>query len=133
MGGPIWAKKDEHAWSIPKGVIGPGEDPLVAAKREFFEETGFKVAGEYEPLGTFRQNGKKDLTVWALEGDVDPAQLKSNSFSMIWPPGSGRHRQFPEADRAGWFNQAAAMIKIVKGQQKLLQNFFGGEGGNNER
>ena len=124
MGGPLWAKKDEHAWSIPKGVIGPGEEPLAAAKREFFEETGFAVSGEYEPLGTFRQNGKKDLTVWALEGDVDPTKLKSNTFSMIWPPSSGRHREFPEADRACWFTHEEAMLKIVKGQQKVLQHFY---------
>jgi predicted NUDIX family NTP pyrophosphohydrolase len=124
MGGPLWASKDATAWSIPKGVVAPDENPLEAAKREFFEETGFQVNGQYESLGTFRQNAKKDLTVWALEGDCDPKDLKSNLFSMIWPPQSGRLRGFPEADRADWFTYQDARAKIVKGQQKVLKRFF---------
>lgn len=123
-GGPLWAKKDAAAWSLPKGLIGPGEEPLAAAIREFFEETGFAVRGDYKPLGTIRQNSSKDLTIWALEGDVDPAQLKSNSFNMEWPPKSGRVQQYPEADRAGWFDPSAARQKIVKGQRPALERFL---------
>jgi predicted NUDIX family NTP pyrophosphohydrolase len=124
MGGPIWAKRDEAAWSIPKGVINPGEDGLAAAKREFREETGFIVTGRCEPLGSFRQNSSKTLTVWALEGDCDPAKLASNSFSMIWPPKSGILRSYPEADRAAWLDREAAFAKIVRGQRPVLEAFF---------
>jgi predicted NUDIX family NTP pyrophosphohydrolase len=124
MGGPLWAKKDAAAWSIPKGVIGSAEDPLTAARREFYEETGLQVDGHYEPLGAFRQNSSKDLIVWAIEGDCDPEQLKSTLFAMVWPPHSGHFKEFPEADRGGWFARHEAMAKIVKGQQKILQRFF---------
>ena len=124
MGGPLWARRDEGAWSLPKGMIGRSEDPLQAARREFQEETGFRLDGAFEPLGTFRQNSGKNLTVWALEGDCDPDKLVSNHFSMIWPPRSGRRREFPEADRGGWFGRTAASEKIVKGQQKILDKFF---------
>jgi len=124
MGGPLWARRDQGAWSLPKGMIGGSEDPLQAARREFQEETGFKVDGTFEPLGTFRQNSGKNLTVWALEGDCDPGKLVSNHFSMIWPPRSGRRQEFPEADRGGWFGRTTAAEKIVKGQQKILDKFF---------
>jgi predicted NUDIX family NTP pyrophosphohydrolase len=124
MGGPIWAGKDLAAWSIPKGVAGRQEEPLAAAMREFYEETGFRVRGRYEPLGTIRQNSSKDLTVWALGGDCDPAQLKSNTFSMVWPPKSGQLREFPEADRGGWFDLPDALRKIVKGQRPVLERFL---------
>jgi predicted NUDIX family NTP pyrophosphohydrolase len=123
MGGPVWAKKDLTAWSIPKGVIGRQERPLAAAIREFFEETGFQVSGRYEALGTVRQNSSKDLTVWALEGDCDPAQLKSNMFSMVWPPKSGQLREFPEADRGAWFDIGTAFQRIVRGQRPILEHF----------
>src|SRR3569833_178962 len=123
-GGPIWAKKDAGAWSIPKGLIGVGEDPLEAAIREFREETGFAVSGAYEPLGTFRQNASKHLTVWALEGDCDPAQLVSCTFSMSWPPKSGKIQSFPEADRGGWFKKTEALEKIVGGQRQVLEALF---------
>src|SRR6201746_612426 len=103
MGDPIWARKDLAAWSIPKGVIEPGESPQKAALREFREETGFAVAGQYEPLGRFRQNSRGDLWVWAIEGDCDPGQLVSMTFSMEWPPRSGKIQSFPEADRGAWF------------------------------
>jgi predicted NUDIX family NTP pyrophosphohydrolase len=126
MGGPLWANKDAQAWSIPKGLITEGEDALAAARREFFEETGFKTEGRFELLGTFCQNSKKLLTIWALEGDCNPDKLKSNLFSMVWPPKSGKLRQFPEADRGAWFSQPDAMEKIVKGQQKVLAQFFSG-------
>jgi len=124
MGGPIWARKDAGAWSIPKGLIGPGEDPLVAARREFLEETGFTAQPPFLPLGRFRQNSAKNLTVWAAEGDCDPAALRSGSFTLEWPPRSGQMRQFPEADRGGWFAMAPALAKIVKGQRQVLEHFF---------
>jgi predicted NUDIX family NTP pyrophosphohydrolase len=120
------ANKDAQAWSIPKGLITEGEDVLAGARREFFEETGFKIEGRFEPLGTFPQSSKKLLTIWALEGDCDPDKLKSDLFSMVWPPKSGKLRQFPEADRGGWFPQPDAMEKIVKGQRKVLAQFFKG-------
>lgn len=129
MGGPIWARKDATAWSIPKGVIGVGEDPLTAAIREFREETGFSVSGDFEPLGTIRQNSSKDLTVWAAEGDCDPEQLVSNTFQLEWPPKSGKMRTFPEADRGAWFEKAQAFEKIVRGQRPILNAFFDRSGG----
>jgi predicted NUDIX family NTP pyrophosphohydrolase len=124
MGGPIWARKDLAAWSIPKGVINPGEDGLAAAQREFQEETGFAIPGICELLGTFRQNSSKSLTVWSLEGDCDPTKLRSNAFSMEWPPKSGRLRSFPEADRGAWLNRESAFSKIVRGQRPVLNAFF---------
>lgn len=124
MGGPFWAAKDAAAWSIPKGVIGPDEDPLDAAKREFTEETGFAAAGRFEALGRFQQNKSKNLSVWAVEGDCDPAKLESMSFSMEWPPKSGRMQQFPEADRGAWFDEKSAMEKIVRGQRVVLEAFY---------
>ncbi len=124
MGGPFWARKDIAAWSIPKGVIGPQEDPLAAALREFQEETGFTAKGDVLPLGTFQQNKSKNLTVWAAEGDCDPAQLTSTMFSMEWPPKSGKMRQFPEADRGDWFDEKTALEKIVRGQRPVLEAFY---------
>jgi len=124
MGGPILAKKDLAAWSVPKGVIRPGEEPLKAAVREFREETGFELSGYYQPLGTFRQNASKDLTVWALLGDCDPAKLVSNTFQLTWPPKSGKLKAFPEADQGAWFSQEDAPEKIVRGQRQVLQAFY---------
>lgn len=124
MGGPIWARRDEGAWSIPKGVRQDGEDPLVAAKREFQEETGFAPAGEFRPVGRFKQNSGKYISVWAMEGDCDPGQLVSQTFSMIWPPKSGKRQQYPEADRGAWFDREAALAKIVKGQKPVLERFY---------
>ncbi len=124
MGGPIWAKQDLGAWSIPKGLIGPGEDPLAAARREFTEETGFTAQGPFEELGIFRQNRGKDLHVWAAQGDCDPAALKSNQFQMVWPPKSGRLQSFVEADRGAWFGAEEAQAKIVAGQRPVLESFF---------
>lgn len=123
-GGPYWAKKDEGAWSIPKGVVDPDENVLLAARREFQEETGFDVDGDFHALGTFRQPGGKRLSVWALEGDCDPSQLNSNIFQMMWPPKSGRMQSFPEADRGRWFARSEAEVKIVKGQRPILGIFF---------
>lgn len=124
MGGPFWRGKDLSAWSIPKGVIDPGEAPLAAAVREFQEETGFTAEGPLLSLGRFQQNKSKSLSVWAVEGDCDPAGLTSSLFSMEWPPRSGRMQQFPEADRGGWFDEKAAQEKIVKGQRPVLEAFY---------
>ncbi|HEY8948746.1 MAG TPA: NUDIX domain-containing protein [Rhizomicrobium sp.] len=123
-GGPYWARKDEGAWSIPKGLIDPQEDHLLAARREFREETGFDVDGDFRPLGTFRQPSGKRLSVWALEGDCDPSMLRSNVFEMIWPPKSGRMQSFPEADRGAWFARTEAEAKILKGQKPILDALF---------
>jgi predicted NUDIX family NTP pyrophosphohydrolase len=119
-GGPIHASKDEGVWSIPKGEVEEGEDLLAAAQREFTEETGFSVEGDFIPLTPIRQPSGKIVYVWAVQGDVDPALLKSNLFTIEWPPKSQRHRQFPEADRASWFSIPEATKKILKGQTGFL-------------
>lgn len=119
-GGPFWAKKDLGAWSLPKGEIGEGEDPRDAARREFSEETGFEVSGELRALPPVRQPGGKIIHAFAIEGDCDPEKLRSNLFSMEWPPGSGRQQQFPEADRGAWFPIEEARRRILKGQAPLL-------------
>ncbi|SDP12569.1 Predicted NTP pyrophosphohydrolase, NUDIX family [Klenkia soli] len=118
MGGPFWARKDEHAWSIPKGEHGPEEDALTAARREFAEEIGSASPAELIPLGVVK--GSKTLTVWAAEGDLDADAVVSNTFDLEWPPRSGRVQQFPEVDRAGWFDLATARTKLVKGQLAFL-------------
>ena len=119
-GGPLWAKKDEGAWSIPKGEIEDGEDPLAAARREFNEELGSPVSGEFIELEPIRQASGKVVHAWAVEGDFDPATLTSGLFSMEWPPRSGRQQQFPEVDRAEWFTIDEAKRKINKAQIPLL-------------
>jgi predicted NUDIX family NTP pyrophosphohydrolase len=119
-GGPLWAKKDEGAWSIPKGEIDADEDPLAAARREFEEELGCPVSGEFIALAPIRQASGKIVHAWAVEGDFDPATLSSGSFSMEWPPRSGRQQQFPEVDRAEWFTIENAKRKINKAQIPLL-------------
>jgi len=120
-GGPYWATKDEGAWSIPKGEFDQNEDPLDAAKREFMEETGFAPSGEFIPLEAVRQTNSKTIHAWAIEGDFDPATLQSNTFSLEWPPKSGRQEQFPEVDHAAWFSMGAAKRKILKGQTPFLK------------
>lgn len=120
-GGPFWAKKDEGAWSIPKGEIAEGEEPLAAGRREFQEETGFCPTGEAVFLGTFRQPSGKHVTAFAIEGDLDPAAVISNTFTMQWPPRSGRMRAFPEVDRAGWFSREEAECKLLRGQLPILE------------
>jgi len=119
-GGPFWGRKDEGAWSIPKGEYAPGEDPLETARREFQEETGFEGEGDFIPLTPRKQPSGKVISAWALEGDCDASLIKSNTFSMEWPPRSGRQQEFPEVDRAGWFTVPAAKEKILKGQVPFL-------------
>lgn len=119
-GGPFWIRRNEGAWTIPKGEIKPGEYPLDAAKREFEEETGFVVTGTLLPLQSIQQRSGKIVNVWAVEQDVDPAVLNSNTFTMEWPPRSGRQEEFPEIDRAQWFAFAEARTKILPSQMDLL-------------
>jgi predicted NUDIX family NTP pyrophosphohydrolase len=119
-GGPFWAKKDEGAWSIPKGQFTEGESPLEAAKREFHEETGFTPCGDFHPLEPIRQAGGKIVHAWAVAGDCDPEAMRSNTFAMEWPPHSGQWQSFPEADRAAWLTLARAREKILKSQRLLL-------------
>jgi predicted NUDIX family NTP pyrophosphohydrolase len=120
-GGPYWAKKDQGAWSIPKGEYQEGEEAIAAARREFTEETGFAVEGHLVALTPVRQPSGKVITAWATEGDLDPSQLRSNSFSLEWPPKSGVTREFPEVDRGAWFSLAEARDKLSPGQLPLLQ------------
>jgi predicted NUDIX family NTP pyrophosphohydrolase len=124
MGGPFWARKDDGAWSIPKGLYNESEDALAAARREFAEETGGSPEGEFIALGTFRQPSGKQLSVWAVDGEFDLRTFKSNMFTMEWPPKSGRTAEFPEADRAGWFDQAQALVKVTKGQRPIVKALF---------
>jgi predicted NUDIX family NTP pyrophosphohydrolase len=119
-GGPFWAKKDDGAWSIPKGEFDEGEEPLDAAKREFREETDLVVEGEFQPLKSVRQRSGKIVYSCAVHHDLDAAAVKSNTFSLEWPPGSGRMQEFPEIDRADWFQIDLARRKILKGQLGLL-------------
>jgi predicted NUDIX family NTP pyrophosphohydrolase len=119
-GGPFWSKKDDGAWSIPKGEYAEGEDPLAVAKREFREEIGLDVHGPYVPLPAAKQPSGKVITAWAAQGDLDPEFVRSNSFSMEWPPKSGRVQTFPEVDRALWCDLAEARTKLLPGQRVLL-------------
>ena len=119
-GGPLWAKKDLGAWSVPKGEPDPGEDLFGAALREFHEETGFRISGEAVPLTARQQRSGKLVHVWAVEGDCDASSARSNRFSMEWPPGSGRMRQFPENDRAAWFDLTEARRRIWPSQLGFL-------------
>ena len=119
-GGPFWARKDLGAWTIPKGEIDEGEDPLEAAKREFAEEIGVHLQGEFRALKPVRQKGGKLVLAWAVEGDCDPASVRSNVFKMEWPPGSGNQADFPEVDRAAWFRLEEARAKLLPSQLPLL-------------
>jgi predicted NUDIX family NTP pyrophosphohydrolase len=120
-GGPFWAKKDDGAWSIPKGEFDPGEDPLTAAQRESKEETGLTAIGPFAPLTPVKQSGGKLVHAWAVKApNLDPSAIRSNTFSVEWPPRSGQSREFPEVDRAAWFPISQARIKILKGQLPLL-------------
>lgn len=120
-GGPFWKNKDEGAWSIPKGEYHDQEDPLLAARREFREETGMEITGEFIALSTIKQKGGKLVSAWAIEKDLDPASISSNTFLMEWPPRSGRKIEVPEIDRAEWFSLAEAAIKINPAQVGFLE------------
>ena len=128
-GGPFWAKKDLGAWSIPKGEYAQGEDALPVARRELEEETGMRGEGDALPLGELIQPGRKIVTAFALEGDFDPAALRSNTFELEWPPRSGRRRSFPEIDRAQWFAPAEARRKILPGQAEFIDRLLAALGG----
>lgn len=119
-GGPYWAGKDEGAWSIPKGEFGADERPLAAARREFEEETGCAVSGAFLPLQPLRLRSGKWVHAWALRADLDATRIRSNTFSLPWPPRSGQVREFPEVDRAGWFTLDEAWHKLHPGQRALL-------------
>jgi predicted NUDIX family NTP pyrophosphohydrolase len=125
MGGPFWARKDDGAWSIPKGEHGPDEQPLAVARREFEEELGSPVpAADLVPLGERRVTSGKLLTVWAAEGDLAAEACRSNTFELEWPPRSGRMQEFPEIDRAAWFGVGEARSKLVKGQVPFLDRLL---------
>lgn len=119
-GGPFWRGREAGAWTIPKGEFEPGEDPLEVAKREFEEETGIRPQGEFLPLRSVTQRGGKTVQVWAFRGDCDPTRIRSNTFSLEWPPGSGKTREFPEIDQARFFALAEAKKKINPAQVALL-------------
>ena len=120
-GGPYWVNKDDGAWGIPKGEIEESEDALLAARREFNEETGSVVDGPFQALTPIKQRGGKWVRAWAARGELDPSVLKSNLFSMQWPPGSGQMRSFPEIDRGAWFRLEQARVKISASQLPLLE------------
>lgn len=125
-GGPFWSKKDIGAWSIPKGLIEENEEPLAAARREFKEETGFDVEGDFIELGSFKLPSRKVVYAWAVEHDIDVSNIVSNMFELEWPKNSGNFRKYPEIDRCAWFNLNEAKIKISKGQVVLLDTLIEG-------
>jgi predicted NUDIX family NTP pyrophosphohydrolase len=120
-GGPFWAKKDDGAWSIPKGEFEENDDPLEAAKREFAEETGVEADGVFRPLTPLKQRGGKMVYAWMTSGTCDPQAIKSNTFLLEWPPKSGKQAEFPEIDRAGWFTLPEAAKKLLPSQLPLLE------------
>ncbi len=120
-GGPYWAKKDEGSWSVPKGEFEVGEDSLGAAKREFREETGLDINGNFIELTPLKQPSGKVVYVWAVEGNLDATSIKSNMFSMEWPPRSGKEQEFPEVDKGGWFTITQAREKLLAGQRGFLE------------
>lgn len=128
-GGPFWARKDDGAWSIPKGEYTDGEDPWVAAQREFAEELGLSVpVGPRIDLGQLKQSGGKVVTAFAVQSDLDITETRSNTFQLEWPKGSGTLREFPEVDRVGWFAVASARIKLLKGQHGFLDRLMADPG-----
>ena len=129
MGGPLWARKDDGAWSIPKGELDPDEDPLAAARREFAEELGHAPPdGEVVELGEIRQRSGTRVVAFAVEGDLDPETIVPGTFQMTWPPRSGRTQAFPEVDRVAWFDLPAAEAKLVGGQMELLTRLAAARG-----
>jgi len=128
-GGPFWARKDDGAWSIPKGEYDDGDDPWVAAQREFSEEIGLPVpAGPRIDFGALKQPSGKVVTVFAVRADLDVTDARSNTFELEWPKGSGRMQEFPEVDRVGWFPVARARAKLLKGQRAFLDRLMGQPG-----
>ncbi|MEV6523101.1 NUDIX domain-containing protein [Longispora sp. NPDC051575] len=126
MGGPFWARRDEGAWSVPKGEYTPEEEAVDAARREFREELGLPVPeGDLVGLGEVRQANGKIVTVWAVEADLDPADVVPGTFTMEWPKGSGAMREFPELDRVAWFGLADARTRIVTAQREFLDRLAG--------
>lgn len=122
LGGPLWAKKDHGGWGIPKGELEPGEEPEVAARREFTEELGLPVPeGVLVDLGAVRQSGGKEVRVWAVAGEIEPSEVVPGTFTMEWPPRSGRLQEFPEVDRVAWFPLSQAADKILRGQLPFLE------------
>ncbi len=119
-GGPYWARKDDGAWSIPKGEAAPGADLLATAVAEFHEETGSRLEGDPVPLEPLKQPGGKTVHAWAVCGDIDASSIRSNLFAIEWPPRSGKTQEFPEVDRGGWFDLAAARQKLLPGQRGFL-------------
>jgi len=126
LGGPYFSRKDDGAWSIPKGEYPADEEPLAAARREFAEELGVPAPSgvDYEPLGTIRQRNGKQVIVWAVAADLDVTRIASNTFEIEWPPRSGRRQSFPELDRAGWFDPETARRKMIAGQDELLDRLL---------
>ncbi|WFR97175.1 NUDIX domain-containing protein [Rhizobium tumorigenes] len=122
-GGPFWARKDEGAWSLPKGGIEPNEDDLAAARREVAEEIGTSLDGPFTLLGEIRQPGGKVVVAFAANADIDADAIVSNSFEMQWPPKSGLMQSFPEVDRAAWFDMDQAEVKLLRGQRPFLEAF----------
>lgn len=120
-GGPYWARKEEGAWSIPKGEHGEDEDALTAALREFEEELGTRPDGDFIPLEPVRQKGGKVVEAWGVAGDLDPGEIRSNTFTMEWPPNSGRTQSFPEIDRAAWMSLEEARRRVNPAQVALLE------------
>ena len=119
-GGPFWTRRDEGAWTLPKGEYDETEAPLDAACREFAEETGYSCEPPYHPLGELRQKSGKRISAWAFEGEADPTLLRSNPFEMEWPPRSGRQQAFPEIDRVAWFSLEEARNKLIAGQAPFI-------------
>jgi predicted NUDIX family NTP pyrophosphohydrolase len=120
-GGPFWKNKDAGAWSIPKGEFADGEDPLEAARREFHEETGSPIDGDFRPLKTVEQRGGKVVHAWLVEADLDPSSVTSNTFTIEWPRGSGRMQSFPEVDQVDWFTFETAQEKILESQRPFIE------------
>jgi len=123
-GGPFWRRRDIGAWTVPKGIIEEGEDPLDAARREFEEETGIVPSGPFIPLGSIRQKAGKTVHAWAWEGDADPAAIRSNEMEVEWPRGSGIRKNYPEVDRCAWFTPVAAREKINAAQAELIDRLL---------
>ncbi|MGZ5984894.1 MAG: NUDIX domain-containing protein [Caulobacteraceae bacterium] len=120
-GGPFWARRDKGAWSIPKGLVAEGEETLEAARREFQEEVGQPITGEFAPLTPLRQRSGKIVHAWMIEADLDLNSFRSNLFEMEWPPRSGRIQAFPEIDRVGWFGPEEALLKVMPGQAGFIR------------